>query len=420
MGRIVKTRGGCGRQPWRRPKRPARDGPFVPAELLTMANSRPLNPPSVPTRESQHKAEGETHRRREASRSGLQIAGHVENEATCSGTVRGGWGQAGCRTGQPHPPQEQDKDEFDVAVCENGGELFEEVMILESYEEACAVGEGCKNDGMGGGHFMMFGRLRGHAEFWEEMGASKFIMSVVREGYRLPFVTEPPTGWLRNQKSCDQHEAFVDQTVNDLLRCGSAVSVDKEFPKCVSPLGVVQGASKLRLILVLSSRQVNECLAKFTFKLEDVRTEAKLYKKGDFVVTFDLKSGYHHIDMAEEHWRYLCFEWKGKFYCFRSLPFGLSTAPHLFNKMVRVMVRYWRKGVLWTAGGEKKGGRKRAVSPQCEVRLKMATADFAIMRLTAQPHCKICIFSNVAPKILENTENAQRKKKSDPKSPGLP
>ena len=147
--------------------------------------------------------------------------------------------QAGCRTGQLHPPQEENKDEFDVAVCENGRGLVEEVVILESYEEACAV------DGMGGGHFMMFGRLRGHAEFWEEMGASKFIMSVVREGYQLPFVTEPPTGWLRNQKSCDQHEAFVDQAVNDLLRCGGAVSVDKEFPKCVSPLGVVQGASKL-------------------------------------------------------------------------------------------------------------------------------------------------------------------------------
>ena len=44
----------------------------------------------------------------------------------------------------------------------------------------------------------------------------------------------------------------------------------------------------------------------------------------------------------------------------------------------------------------------------------MATADFAIMRLTAQPHCKICIFSNVAPKILENTENAQKKKKERP------
>ena len=57
---------------------------------------------------------------------------------------------------------------------------------------------------------------------------------------------------------------------------------------------------------------------------------------------------------------------------------------------IRSAVSVWNKGVLCTA--KKKGGRKRAVSPQCEVRLKMAMADFAIMRLTAQPHCKICIF----------------------------
>ena len=69
-----------------------------------------------------------------------------------------------------------------------------------------------------------------------------------------------------------------------------------------------------------------------------------------------------------------------------------------------------RGGVVYR---QKKGGRKRAVSPQCEVRLKMATADFAIMRLTAQPHCKICIFSNVAPKILENAENAQKKERPE-------
>ena len=35
-------------------------------------------------------------------------------------------------------------------------------------------------------------------------------------------------------------------------------------------------------------------------------------------------------------------------------------------------VEFW-KGVLCAA--KKKGGRKRAVSPQCEVRLKMATAE---------------------------------------------
>ena len=79
------------------------------------------------------------------------------------------------------------------------------------------------------------------------------------------------------------------------------------------------------------------------------------------------------------------------------------------------------KGVLCTA--KKKGGgggeRKRAVSPQCEVCLKMATADFAIMRLTAQAHCKICIFFKRGAKNFKKRGKCT-KKKSDPKSPGLP
>ena len=44
-------------------------------------------------------------------------------------------------------------------------------------------------------------------------------------------------------------------------------------------------------------------------------------------------------------------------------------------------------------------------------------ADFAIMRLTAQPRHKICIFSNVAPKNVRKRGKCKRTK-SDPKSPG--
>ena len=83
--------------------------------------------------------------------------------------------------------------------------------------------------------------------------------------------------------------------------------------------------------------------------------------------------------------------------------------------------RSLNKGVLCTANKKKGGGgRKRAVSPQCEVRLKMATADFAIMRLTAQPHCKICIFFKRGAKNFRKPRKCTKKKKSDPKSPGLP
>ena len=44
-----------------------------------------------------------------------------------------------------------------------------------------------------------------------------------------------------------------------------------------------------------------------------------------YVITFDLKSGYHHVDVNKEHWRYLGFYWKKHFYVFKVLPFGLGS-----------------------------------------------------------------------------------------------
>ena len=61
---------------------------------------------------------------------------------------------------------------------------------------------------------------------------------------------------------------------------------------------------------------------------------------------FDLKSGYQHIDILQEHQTYLGFSWVvnsvRKFFVFTVLPFGLSSAPFIFTKVVRPLVRYWR------------------------------------------------------------------------------
>ena len=61
---------------------------------------------------------------------------------------------------------------------------------------------------------------------------------------------------------------------------------------------------------------------------------------------FDLKSGCHHIDILLEHQTFLGFSWVvygfRKFFVFTVLPFGLSSAPYIFTKVVRVLARYWR------------------------------------------------------------------------------
>ena len=46
---------------------------------------------------------------------------------------------------------------------------------------------------------------------------------------------------------------------------------------------------------------------------------------------FDLKSGYHHVDIADVHHKYLGFAWKEKFYVFTVAAF--INAPLIRNSV---------------------------------------------------------------------------------------
>ena len=63
------------------------------------------------------------------------------------------------------------------------------------------------------------------------------------------------------------------------------------------------------------------------------------------MLSFDLKSGYHHVDIHRQHRQYLGFSWHHEsnigYYVFSVLPFGLSTACYLFTKLMRPLVKYW-------------------------------------------------------------------------------
>ena len=62
--------------------------------------------------------------------------------------------------------------------------------------------------------------------------------------------------------------------------------------------------------------------------------------------SFDLKSGYHHIEISPDDQKYLGFSWKIqsqiRYFEFTVLPFGLSSAPLLFTKMLKPLVTHWR------------------------------------------------------------------------------
>ena len=66
----------------------------------------------------------------------------------------------------------------------------------------------------------------------------------------------------------------------------------------------------------------------------------------NWLFSFDIKSGYHHVDIFPPDQEFLGFSWSKdgviQFYKFTVLPFGISTGPYIFTKVLRPLLRYWR------------------------------------------------------------------------------
>ena len=189
------------------------------------------------------------------------------------------------------------------------------------------------------------GRLKQHEDFWlHELEPSSFVAGIISEGYRLPFLRLPDPLFQLNHRSAMENALFVSNAIDELV-AGRCVVVSSSCPVVCSPLSVVANASgKLRLVLDL--RYINQFLPDRKFKYEGLDLIPTLFNRGDFFTTFDLKSGYHHVDIHEDSWPYLGFSWGSgparRWYTFRVLPFGLSSACYVFTKLLRPLVKRWR------------------------------------------------------------------------------
>ena len=184
------------------------------------------------------------------------------------------------------------------------------------------------------------GRLRDNFSFWSKICNNDYILRVIKYGYTIPFICIPKDTFICNNKSSCDNEIFVDNEIEKLLR-KNCISELKSKPRVVNPLTVAVGkVGKLRL--VLDCRHINDCIAKYQFRYEDYRVVEKLVHEYDFMITFDIKSAYHHIEIAEVHRPYLGFSWKSRYYHFNVLPFGIASASYIFTKVCRVLIAKWR------------------------------------------------------------------------------
>lgn len=61
------------------------------------------------------------------------------------------------------------------------------------------------------------------------------------------------------------------------------------------------------------------------------------------MATLDMEDAYLLVPICEEHRKFLRFQWRKTTYQFTALPFGLSTAPYIFTKVIRPVITHLRK-----------------------------------------------------------------------------
>ena len=186
-------------------------------------------------------------------------------------------------------------------------------------------------------------RLRHRTQFWAKFVTSTLVMNWIQFGYPLFWAAAgaPPAREFPNHKGALDFSAFTTTAVSELVAKGAAARVSHR-PTVVSPLNVIDRRGKLRLILDLSYVNSHIDTSGTKFRYETITTATEVVQRDDLMFTIDLESAYHHVDIHPDSSQYLGFAWQGHYYEFRSLPFGLCTAPWVFTKITRELVGRWR------------------------------------------------------------------------------
>lgn len=183
-------------------------------------------------------------------------------------------------------------------------------------------------------------RLKKHLPFWKSFVVSSLVLGWIEFGYNLKWLKDAPAPiTLANHKSCEKHTAFIDATIADLLAAQSIRRCETQ-PLVVCPLGVVEQREKPRMIY--DARYLNQHCEIPKFKYEGLEASEHYVRKNDYMWTVDLSKGYHHIDMHPESTPYMGLQWKGQYYVWQSLPFGLAPACWVFTKVTRELLKKWR------------------------------------------------------------------------------
>lgn len=174
----------------------------------------------------------------------------------------------------------------------------------------------------------------------------------MQSGYQLEFTTRPPERFLLTSISDPEARLALDQEIDLLLLKRAIVSVPlhQRQEGFYSPVFLIKKPDGSHRAII-NLKDLNQVILYSKFKMETIASTVNLLKKDCFMASLDLQDAYFHIPIEAESQKYLRFAVaRGSevlHFQFRALPFGLSSSPRVFTKlMAEVMAFFHREEIL--------------------------------------------------------------------------
>jgi len=191
------------------------------------------------------------------------------------------------------------------------------------------------------------GRIQLRAARWLQfLPPTSFLVKAVSEGFRLELWRMPPiqSRMPRQFRLVPEHETAISEMVSSLLARGIIHRVpDQAEHHVFAPVFAVEKRGSTAIRPIYDARFLNHFIVKRRFRQETLMTARDLVRPGDFFCKVDLKDAYFHMTVHPSHTPLLAFAWGGVSYRYLSLPFGVSSAPRLFTKLLRPVMGELRK-----------------------------------------------------------------------------
>ncbi|KAK0404354.1 hypothetical protein QR680_017418 [Steinernema hermaphroditum] len=187
------------------------------------------------------------------------------------------------------------------------------------------------------------GRLADFVQNWAQLTSDKWILSTI-QGYKLEFSRRPSRSvHVSNARkfSLCQQNAILDE-IASLLDKRAIVKVKDGANLWFSNVFLVpkkDGGNRP----VINLRPLNKFIRARHFKMESISMLRSLLLPDDWLAKLDMKDAYFGVPIAASDRKWLCFKFNGSTYQFRALPFGLSSAPYVYSKVMRVVATHLRQ-----------------------------------------------------------------------------